>query len=254
MFAWLIFTWIKMLYRKPTFGIKARTFTLWGIVGSYTVFILLTAIVTSRCNARTRNKLITTWTWLFNFCARNICGVKYEVIGRENIIDNPAIIASNHQSIWETLCFTQIFPQHVWVLKKEILKIPFFGWALKFAAPISIDRNDSYNAMTTVMEQGQDRFKQGFWILTFPEGTRLMPGQRKKYKIGTAKLAVLLDAPIIPVAHNAGHCYPKTGMCLYPGTVTVKICKPVYRTTDDLNLITKELETTINAELDRMGA
>jgi 1-acyl-sn-glycerol-3-phosphate acyltransferase len=223
-------------------------------MGIYTIIIFLIALSVAFCKPVTRNRILCSWTWLFNFCARNICGVKYQIIGRENIPKTPTIIASNHQSMWETLCFTQIFPLHVWVLKEELLKIPFFGWTLRFASPISIDRNSKGNAIEKVLKQGVERFDDGFWILTFPEGTRLMPKQRKKYKSGTARLALLLNSKILPVAHDAGCYYPKTGLCLYPGVITVKIGKPISPDGQTAETLTKLLETTNNQMLDCLGA
>lgn len=239
-------------YNK-TIEVRIRSSILWSIMGTYTILIFFMALAVLPFPIRVRHRVIITWTWLFNFCARNVCGVKYEVTGKEYIMDSPAIIASNHQSMWETLCFSQIFPQHVWVLKNSLLKIPFFGWALKISAPIGIDRSTGSDAMKEVLTQGLHRFKLGFWIMTFPEGTRLLPKERKPYKSGTARLAILLDTAILPVAHNAGCFYPKAGLCLYPGTVTVKICPPIYRENDDVNELTEKLENCINAELDKMG-
>ena len=238
----------------PTLSVRMRSTVLWMIMGFYSIIIFFVGLVTLPFSARIRHRVIITWTWLFNFCARNICGVQYEVIGSENILQTPAIIASNHQSMWETLCFSQIFPQHVWVLKSELLKLPFFGWALRIAAPIAIDRSDGNDAMQKVLQQGNERFSQGFWIISFPEGTRLNPGERKKYKTGTARLALLLNAPVLPVAHNAGFCYPRTGLCLYPGLVTVKICPAIYPGSDDVQELTQRLETCINTELDKMNS
>ncbi len=238
----------------PTLSVRIRSTILWTIMGLYSIIIFFIALIILPLSAKARHKVITTWTWLFNFLAQHVCKVKYEVIGKEHILDTPAIIASNHQSMWETLCFTQIFPQHVWVLKSELLKLPFFGWALRIAAPIAIDRSTGNDAMQRILKQGLERFKQGFWIMTFPEGTRLLPRQRKKYKTGTARLALILDKPIVPVAHNAGYCYPKTGLCLYPGLVTVRICPPIYHNNQDANDLTEQIEKCINKELDYMKA
>jgi 1-acyl-sn-glycerol-3-phosphate acyltransferase len=239
---------------QPTFMVRLRSTILWVIMGVYSIVIFIVALFVYFCKPRTRNRIVVSWTWLFNFCARNICKVKYQVIGLENIIDEPAIIASNHQSMWETLCFTQIFPQHVWVLKEELMRIPFFGWALSFAAPIGINRSSSVSAMHRMLEQGAERFSHGFWILTFPEGTRLMPGERKKYKSGTARLALLLNSKVLPVAHNAGHFYPKTGLCLYPGIITVKIGKAIIPDNKTAEELTTQIETSINGMLDEIGS
>jgi 1-acyl-sn-glycerol-3-phosphate acyltransferase len=240
--------------QTPTLEIRIRSLILWAIMCVYSIIIFIIGVFVYPLPAIKRHKVIITWTWLFNFCARNICNVQYNVIGKENIMKTPAIIASNHQSMWETLCFSQIFPQHVWILKKSLLKIPFFGWALKISAPIGIDRSTGNNAIKEVLKEGLDRFKQGFWIMAFPEGTRIAPKTRKKYKSGIARLAILLDTPILPVAHNAGYCYPKSGLWLYPGTITVKICPPILRSSDDVTLLTAELESCINSELDKLGA
>ncbi|MBP9743101.1 MAG: 1-acyl-sn-glycerol-3-phosphate acyltransferase [Burkholderiales bacterium] len=252
---------INIIFKVPmhqhikTFRVRFCSTLLWLIMGIYSIIIFFIAVIVLPFPARVRHKIIISWTWLFNFCAKNICGVKYQVFGKEYIMNFPAIIASNHQSMWETLCFSQIFPQHVWVLKNSLLKIPFFGWALKISAPIGIDRNIGGEAIKEVLTQGLDRFKQGFWIMTFPEGTRLLPTQRKQYKTGTARLALLLNAPVLPVAHNAGSCYPNAGLCLYPGLITVKICPPIYSSADgDVIHFTKQISNAINAELDKMDA
>lgn len=243
-----------MSVQKPTLIVRARSALFWIVMGVYTILIFFIALSVAFCGPVTRNRVICSWTWLFNFCARNICGVKYRIIGAENIPNTPSIIASSHQSMWETLCFTQIFPQHVWVLKEELLKIPFFGWALSFAAPISINRSATASAMDRVLKQGVERFKHGFWILTFPEGTRLMPKERKKYKSGTARLAILLNSQVLPVAHNAGYYYPKTGLCLYPGIITVKVGKPISPENKTAEELTSQLEATTNNMLDEIGA
>ena len=240
--------------QTPNLSIRIRSIIFWGIMYVYSIIVFLIAVFVLPLPAKPRHKFIISWNWVFDFCARNICKLQYNVIGMENMIDGPAIISSNHQSVWETISFSMIFPQHVWILKKSLLKIPFFGWALKISDPIGIDRSKGNNAMKEVLSQGLDRFKKGFWIMTFPEGTRLNPGERKKYKSGTARLAILLDCPILPVAHNAGCFFPHNGLWLYPGTVTVKICPAIYRSSDDPILLTKQLEDCINIELDKMGS
>ncbi|MDQ5920269.1 MAG: 1-acyl-sn-glycerol-3-phosphate acyltransferase [Pseudomonadota bacterium] len=242
------------MHQTKTFKVRFCSTLLWMIMGVYSIIIFFVGLIVLPFPSRTRHKVIISWTWLFNFCARNICGVKYEVVGKEYILSSSAIIASNHQSMWEALCFSQIFPQHVWILKKSLLKIPFFGWALKISAPIGIDRSVGSAAIKEVLTQGLDRFEQGFWILTFPEGTRSLPKQRKRYKNGAARLAILLNAPILPVAHNAGYCYPNTGLCLYPGVITIKICPPIYPVDNNVISLTQHLENCINTQLDKMGA
>ena len=125
-----------------------------------------------------RYRITSGWAHIMLFLLRLICGIRYRVIGIEHIPAAPSIILSKHQSAWETLAFQQIFPAQVWVLKKELLRVPFFGWGLALTSPIAIDRSSRKAALKQIVEQGKDRLKQGFWIVIFPEGTRIAPGKR----------------------------------------------------------------------------
>lgn len=176
------------------------------------------------------HKISSQYGMIFTYLVKYICGLKFQIIGSENIIYNqPIIIASNHQSTWETHAFVLFFPQHVWVLKKELLKLPVFGWGLRLASPIAIDRKDKINNWRFVLNQAKLRIKDGFSILIFPEGTRVKPGmQAKEYKAGAARLALELNLPIVPVNHNAGLFMPKNSMVIYPGNITVDVSKPIY--------------------------
>lgn len=176
---------------------------------------------------RLRHRMITLWTPITLAWLRLSCGLRYEVIGRENIPDHPSVIACKHQSAWETLALQVIFPAQVWVLKKELLWIPFFGWGLALTSPIAIDRKARAQAAQQLIEQGRDRIQRGFWIVIFPEGTRVPAGKRGKYKLGGAKLAKDLNVPIVPVAHNAGEFWPRNAYCKHAGTITVVIGQPL---------------------------
>ena len=134
---------------------------------------------------------------------------------------------SKHSSTWETLSLTQYFPPLAYVAKKELLSIPFFGWGFALASPITIDRKAGIDAMQQIATQGRERFTQGFWIVIYPEGTRIRAGTRAKYKTGGARLAIALDVPIIPVAHNAGYLWPKGLFGKRPGTITMTIGTPI---------------------------
>lgn len=175
-----------------------------------------------------RYRVVSCWTHLMLGWLKLTCGLSYKVIGRENIPDAPAIIACKHQSGWETMALQQIFPPQVWVLKRELLWIPFFGWGLATLSPIAIDRSNSTQANSQLLAQGQDRVKRGFWIVVFPEGTRIKPGAKGKYKHGAARLAQALDVPLVPVALNSGEFWPRNAFLKYPGEITVVIGKPVY--------------------------
>jgi len=172
---------------------------------------------------RWRWNIVNVWVHLVLFWLRITCGIGYEVRGLENLPKDTAIIMSKHQSTWETIGFQAIFPPHVWVLKQELLKIPFFGWGLKSLNAIAIDRDSGRKAIVQVVRQGQERLDAGRWVVVFPEGTRTAPGTQGRYKLGGGVLAVKTGYPVVPVAHNAGEYWPKHWLYKYPGVITVSI-------------------------------
>ena len=187
------------------------------------------------------------------FLLWHLCGLRYRIIGAENIPKTPSIVLSKHQSAWETLAFQEIFPPQVWVLKKELLRIPFFGWGLAMTSPIAIDRSARKKALEQIVEQGKDRLKQGFWIVIFPEGTRIPPGQRGKYRIGGAWLATRTNVPVVPVAHNAGEFWGRNSFVKYPGTITVSIGQPIDPSGMEAGELNAQVEAWIEAEMLRIS-
>ena len=164
--------------------------------------------------------------------ARYLCGIRYEIIGAENIPrNNRFIIFSKHQSTWETLFLLSYFPHMSIILKKELLNIPFFGWGLRSIRPIAIDRSAGRAAITALNQQGKMRLNQNLCILCFPEGTRKSPGDAPDYKVGGAMLASKTEAPILPIALNSGECWPKRGFIKKSGTISV-IIGPLIETKD----------------------
>jgi len=161
-------------------------------------------------------KLVLGW-------ARITCGVRHEVIGKENIPQTPVVIISNHQSTWETIFLYHQFVTAVPVLKKELLDIPLWGWALRLQKPIAIDRSKPREASKSMISQGSERLKSGLSIFVFPEGTRSKPGQVGRYSRGGAQLAATTGAPVLPVLHNAGACWPAGTWRKTPGTVRLII-------------------------------
>jgi len=160
---------------------------------------------------------------------------------------------SKHSSTWETLALTLFFPPLAYVAKKELLSIPFFGWGFALASPITIDRKAGTDSMQQIAAQGRERFRQGFWIVIYPEGTRIRAGTRAKYKTGGARLAIELATPILPVAHNAGYLWPKGLFGKRPGTVTISFGKPISPVGKDVATLSREVETWIEAEVARLG-
>ena len=168
------------------------------------------------------------WNAFVVWSAKVICGIRYEVKGYENLPDGPAILLSKHQSAWETIFYLWFMPRPlVYVFKKEILYIPFFGWGMALLRMIPIDRSKGKDAFAQVVVQGRRRLAGGQWIIMFPEGTRIPVGQRGKYKGGGARLAVETNTPVVPLAMNSGEYWPKGSFIKKPGTVTVSIGKPI---------------------------
>ena len=202
-----------------------------------------------------RFRFIIGWCWLNLFAARWICGIRHKVLGAENIppASSPHIVLSKHSSTWETLALNFLFPPLAFVAKKELLSLPFFGWAFKLASPIIIDRKAGKDAMAQMVEQGRERLAQGFWIVIYPEGTRIRAGTRAHYKTGGARLAIALGIPIVPVAHNAGYLWPKGVLGKRPGTVTVSIGKPIPAEGADMQGLITRVERWIEDEVARLG-
>jgi len=174
-----------------------------------------------------RYRVISGWSWLMLRWLRLVCGVRWKVEGREHLPRRPAVILSKHQSAWETLAFQEIFPPQVHVLKRELLWIPFFGWGLALMSPIAINRRRGMAALRQIARRGKLRLEQGFWVVVFPEGTRVAPGKSRKYQLGGAWLAAHAGAPVVPVAHNAGRLWPRNSFLKHPGKVTVRIGPPI---------------------------
>ncbi len=173
-----------------------------------------------------RNAFLANWSSFMITWLRWTCGVDYVVEGAENIPERNAIILSKHQSSWETFGLQRIFPAQTWVLKQELLRIPIFGWALRAAGAIAIDRSAGKKALMQVITEGKDRLDRGYWVVVFPEGTRTKPGTRGKYNAGGAMLASRTGYPVVPVAHNAGSFWGREWI-IRPGTVRVVIGEPM---------------------------
>ncbi|ANQ83926.1 lysophospholipid acyltransferase family protein [Azoarcus olearius] len=170
-----------------------------------------------------RHRVITSWAPLVMWFVRHLLGIRYRVVGAENIPAGPAVILSKHQSAWETMALQVIFPPLCFVLKRELLKVPFFGWGLAAIPGIAIDRAAGKDALAQVVEQGRARLKEGFWVVVFPEGTRVAPGTARRYKVGGAWLAKRAGVPVVPVAHNAGEFWRRNAFLKHPGEITVSI-------------------------------
>ncbi|WP_257275076.1 MULTISPECIES: 1-acyl-sn-glycerol-3-phosphate acyltransferase [unclassified Endozoicomonas] len=202
---------------------------------------------------RRHNILVKYWAIIAMGLARFICGIKYEVHGKENITDIPCVMISNHQSTWETFFLQTLFSPQAPVLKKELLKIPFFGWAIRLIKPIAINRNDPRAALNDVVEQGTSALHDGRWVLIFPEGTRNPNGQLGKFSRGGVNLARKAGVNVLPIAHNAAACWPMNSFLKKPGTIQLHI-GTVIETKDRTALeINNEARDWISNTLDNMN-
>ena len=181
------------------------------------------ALLALPLNPITRNFLISGWARCMIWWLRITCRITHKISGLENMPTTPSIILSKHQSAWETLAFQAIFPEQSYVMKRELLWIPIFGWGLAMSSPIAIDRSAGREALKKLVSIGKDRLNKGLWVVIFPEGTRKSPGERGKYHIGGAWLATHTNTPILPVAHNAGEFWPKNGFIKKPGVIQIHI-------------------------------
>ena len=181
------------------------------------------ALATIALPRLTRYRIISGWSRLVILLSKMILKIDWRIEGREHLPRRPSVILAKHQSAWETLAFQQIFPPQVHVLKRELLWIPFFGWGLALMSPIAIDRTRGVAALRAIARRGRERLAQGFWVVIFPEGTRVRPGERRPYQLGGAWLAAAAGAPVVPVAHNAGLVWPRNAFLKRPGTVTIRI-------------------------------
>lgn len=173
---------------------------------------------------RIRYGFFTQWSTLVIWLLGVICNLRYEVEGKENIPrQSSAIIFAKHQSAWETIALQRIFPPQLWVLKRELFWVPFFGWALWMLESIAIDRSSGRKAIKQIIEKGTERLKKGRWIVVFPEGTRTAPGQKRRYGVGGAILAEKSGFPVVPVAHNAGEYWSRRSLVKKPGVIKVVI-------------------------------
>ncbi|MCE4067843.1 1-acyl-sn-glycerol-3-phosphate acyltransferase [Pseudomonas nitroreducens] len=189
---------------------------------------------------RARYRFIAqAWCKFAVWLAGVMVGVRYELKGAENIPDQPCVILAKHQSTWETFFLTGYFEPLSQVLKRELLFVPFFGWAMALLKPIAINREQPKLALKQIAKQGDERLKQGAWVLIFPEGTRVPTGQIGKFSRGGAALAVNANLPVLPIAHNAGHCWPKNGWAKFPGTIQVVIGPAMYAEGEGARAITE---------------
>jgi 1-acyl-sn-glycerol-3-phosphate acyltransferase len=218
-----------------------------------TVPFALLAILSFPFHPITRYRLISGWALSVLWLLDVLCDIRMEVRGAENIPDEPCIVMCKHQSAWETIALQKVFPPQVWVLKRELLWLPFFGWGLAMTSPIAIERGSGKEAIRQLLKQGAARLKLGFCVVIFPEGTRMPYGVRGKYKIGGALLAAKTGAPVVPVAHNAGRFWARNAFVKRPGVITMSIGKPIDTAGLKAEEINRRVEDWIEGEVEALA-
>lgn len=175
-----------------------------------------------------RYRITMGWPRMAVWAARVILGIRWQIKGEHNLPKGQGIVLSKHQSAWETLFLPAYLPREVcFVYKKELHMLPFFGWGLALLRMIPIDRSKGRDAFEQVVRVGQQRLDEGRWPILFPEGTRIAPGKAGRYKMGGALLSHRTGAPVIPIALNAGECWPRKAFIKKPGLITVSIGPPI---------------------------
>lgn len=236
-------------------GIRSTLFYL----GYYSVTIFLSIffmLLFPVLPARGRHAFASLWCDFILGWLRLCCGVRYRVLGLENLPASPSVIIANHQSSWETILFYKlVFPVSP-ILKKELISIPFWGWSMRLLKPIAIDRSKPREAGRSLLKQGVNRIQSGNSVIVFPEGSRSESGSIRRFSRGAAKLALAAKADIVPIAHNAGYCWPAREFIKRPGLITVVIGEKIgFGSHGDATELTASVEQWIRtavAEIDQI--
>ena len=220
-------------------------------------YACLCFIVFPFMNAENRFRFVRGWTRLVIWAGSLICGIHYRIEGMEqaqSMLDKHVVLLSKHQSAWETVAYVALMPKPLcFVFKRELLLVPFFGWALGMLKMVHINRKDGPRAFASAARQGRDRLAEGAWIIMFPEGTRTASGLEKpRYKSGGARLAVETGAWVIPMAVNSGRLWPRNSFLKYPGMITISIGAPIESANKTADMLNQEVETWIEAEMRRI--
>ena len=218
--------------------------------GTVAATLIVALLLIPNCR-RYQYPLSQRWCRFSMWWLRLTCEIDYQVTGSEHLpaAAEPTIIMAKHQSTWETLFLHQYLPPLAWVAKRELLWIPFFGWAFATLNPIVINRSAKGSSMKQILRSGRERLQQGQWVLIFPEGTRLTPGERRKYGNGGAILAMHSNCRIVPVALNSGEFWPRGGFIKRPGTVQVVFGAPLFPEDRSVAELTREVETWIEEKM-----
>jgi 1-acyl-sn-glycerol-3-phosphate acyltransferase len=231
----------------PVLVVRAALF--WTGFALFTMVYAVLSLATAPFPFRYRYGFLSHWPGISLWWLEKTCKLRCHVEGLENIPAKAGIVFAKHQSTWETLALRTWFHPEAWVLKRELLWLPFFGWSARLVEPIALDRGAGKKAVEQLIEQGRDRLARGRWIMIFPEGTRIAPGRKGRYKIGGGALAEATGADVVPVAHNAGEYWPRRGFVKRPGVIEVRIGPPIKAHGKTAHEIVAEAEAWIEARM-----
>ena len=227
--------------------IRSALFYVWYIPsGVLTVLFIL--IVGPFLPLVWRLGVVGFWQSSVNGWLRYSCGVRFSIEGTDSIPPPPYVVISNHQGEWEAFCFQSLFHPLTMVVKRELLNIPLFGWALALLRPVAIRRENPRQAARKILADGTDRLGRGISVLLFPEGTRMAAGVLGRYKRSSLALASQNGVPVVPVVHNSGDCWPARRFIKYPGMIRVVVGEPFVggsHTAEKMNEITRWAEVTL---------
>jgi len=235
-----------------TFGVVAGSAAF--LVGQVlsTVLFATVGIALAPLPFRLRYRFITGWTRFNLWWLAATCRLRHRVSGAENIPAAPAVVLAKHESAWETLALQTLFVPQSWVLKRELLRIPFFGWGLALLRPIA--RATGREAVRQLIVQGRRRLVEGSWVVVFPEGTRMPPGVRGAYHKGGAVLAKRAGSVVVPIAHNAGDFWPRRSFLKWPGTIDLVVGPPIATADKSSEEVIERAADWIEATLRRIRA
>jgi 1-acyl-sn-glycerol-3-phosphate acyltransferase len=234
-----------VLYLRSFIFIVLHNFT--GILAGFVAVIIQPFLPYSW-----RWRIVTLWNRLTMVLLRVCCGIHIRIVGERRRELYPCVVMAKHQSTWETMFLQYYFGPVSTILKKELLRIPFFGWGLASIRSIAIDRTNPIQALKDVKIKGLERIKQGNNLLIFPEGTRIPLGEVGKYARSGADIACSAGVPVVPVAHNAAECWPHKQFLKYPGTITVVIGEPIDTLGRDRKDLTEEVQTWIETQISHL--
>lgn len=233
---------------RQSVGSILFTLFLFGSVPIYGAVALLTAPLPRRYTYGVAMGWVSTQLWLL----RVLCRLDYVVEGREHLPARSSVVLLKHSSAWETLAQFKIFPRQTWVLKRELMWVPILGWVLWLLKPIAIDRRGGGVAVQQVLEQGRARLAEGFWVMIFPEGTRMPVGETRRYGMSGALLAQAAGLPVVPVTHNAGYFWPRRGWLKKPGTIRIVIGPPIETNGLEPRVVNERAQQWIESSLEKL--